>query len=722
MTTARTDLERALCERFGHEAFRPGQQAVVEAVLRGDDVVAVMPTGGGKSLCYQLPALLLDGITIVVSPLIALMKDQVDALQDLGHEATFVNSTLDASEQRARLRACAAGHFRLLYVAPERLGNARFLESIDEMRVVRLAIDEAHCISSWGHDFRPDYMRLGELRERVGSPPTAAFTATATKDVREDVVRQLRLANPRVFVAGFERPNLRLLVRRPSGAGEKTAMLDRALAEAGTPAIVYCATRKNVESVAAHLRRRGIAAEAYHGGLGAGERERVQDEFMSGASPVIVATNAFGMGVDKSDTRLVLHWDVPGSVEAYYQEAGRAGRDGLPADCVLLYSPADVHIQRFFLEGGNPEPAVLQAILDRLAEGPATATDLAGWVPTRNPMAVDTALGMLRRAGAIVRQPDPLTGDDVYVAGELPPTGELPVDKAYLEAKRRADDERLRAVCGYAAGSTCRRAYILCYFGSDEARDRCDACDRCLGIGRPAARELDETERRAVRIALSGVARVNDRYGRSRIAQFLAGSKSREVVDAALDQLPTYGKLSHVPVRAIGDLLEALADQGLLRRRLLDGPGSGAILALTEEGRRVMRDDPPLSLAIPRIAADAAAAPPAPRRKKRDDDGRAKAALASGGDPRLIERLRAWRLGEALSRKVPAFTILHDSTLFAIAAARPATDADLLAVAGMGPSRLERHGAELLRIVREANGASPPAVETAAAAQPPGPA
>jgi ATP-dependent DNA helicase RecQ len=210
-----TDTRRALSERFGHAAFRPGQEDVVLAVLKGEDVVAVMPTGGGKSLCYQLPALLLDGVTLVVSPLIALMKDQVDALQALGHDATFVNSSLDQAEQRERLRQAAAGRWKLLYVAPERLGSARFLESAASMKVARLAVDEAHCISQWGHDFRPDYARLGELKNLVGDPPTAAFTATATLEVREDVVRQLRLANPRVFVAGFERPNLRLIVRRP---------------------------------------------------------------------------------------------------------------------------------------------------------------------------------------------------------------------------------------------------------------------------------------------------------------------------------------------------------------------------------------------------------------------------------------------------------------------------------------------------------------------------
>jgi len=688
------DVRRALRERFGHEAFRPGQQAVVEAVLAGEDVVAVMPTGGGKSLCYQLPALLLDGVTIVVSPLIALMKDQVDALVELGHDATFVNSSLDLAEQRERLRATAAGRWKLLYVAPERLSSARFLEAVASMKVARLAVDEAHCISQWGHDFRPDYARLGEMRALLGNPPTAAFTATATKEVREDVVRQLRLATPHVFVAGFERPNLRLVVKRPGSVAEKFEMLDAALAASDGAAIVYAATRKNVERIADHLKSKRARAAAYHGGLDAAERERVQDAFMSDESSVIVATNAFGMGVDKKDIRLVVHYDLPGSVEAYYQEAGRAGRDGRPADCVLLYNYADVRIQRFFLDGANPEPSLFAAILDRLRAGAVGLSGLSS--TTKNPMAVETALGMLRRAGAVVRDVDVETGEELHAIGELPEDGAPPIDFEHLAAKRAGDEERLHSICAYAAGSTCRRAYVLRYFGSDEARERCEACDRCQGLGAAAARDLDERERKIVRIALSGVARVNDRYGRSRIAQFLVGKKSREVTDAGLDQLPTFGKLSDLPLRAVGDLLEALADEGLLRRRSLDGPGSGSVLSLSEDGRRVMIEDPPLKLAAPDFlrSPSAAAAGKSSRAKKA-----AAVASTSPADAALAKRLRTWRLVEAKKRGIPAYAVFHDSTLEALAAMRPRTEAELLVVPGIGPGRAARYGTELLQVL-----------------------
>lgn len=684
------DLTTALRETFGHEAFRPGQEEVVRAVLEGRDVLAIMPTGGGKSLCYQLPALLSDGLTLVVSPLIALMKDQVDALVANGHPATFLNSTLDPDEQARRLRGCLEGEYRLLYVAPERLGSARFLDLVQRMQVDRLAIDEAHCISQWGHDFRPDYLRMGELRTLLGMPPTAAFTATATADVRSDVQRQLELSEPRVFVAGFERPNLRLVVRRPGTVAEKFDLLDEALEEAGHPAIVYAATRKHVTEIARHLQSRGLAAAAYHAGLDSEERSRVQERFMQGGLEAIAATNAFGMGVDKADIRLVVHYDLPGSVESYYQEAGRAGRDGAPAQCWLLYNYADVRIQRFFLDGSNPSAGVYRAVLERLEHGPASAAEIKQWSGESNPMSVDTAIGALRRAGSIVRLPDPEIGDDLL---QLVPDVPFELDERALRMKREADESRLRDMCAYAAGATCRRAYVLRYFGSETIPERCEGCDRCLGIGAPPTRELSLEERRVVRIALSGVARNDDRYGRSRLSQFLYGSKAAPILDAGLDRQPTHGMLSNLSVRVIGDLLEALADADLLHRRHLDGPGSGAILSLTPEGKRVMLEDPPLSLPIRDLFRT-------PRGRSRGGR-KQRAEIPDDADPELVERLREWRRERATELARPAYTVFNDATLHALAALRPQTTAELIVVPGIGPSRLEAYGEEVLAILAD---------------------
>jgi ATP-dependent DNA helicase RecQ len=321
-------------------------------------------------------------------------------------------------------------------------------------------------------------------------------------------------------------------------------------------------------------------------------------------------------------------------------------------------------------------------------------------------MAVETAVGLLRRAGAIVRTVDPDTGEERLVAGEVPATGEPPIDEAALVEKRRADEERLRAICAYATSAVCRRAYILRYFGSEEAREGCGACDRCEPSARPASKPLSDEERTVVRIALSAVARANDRFGRSRLAHFLAGSRTKEVTDAGLDRLPTHGKLSHLPLRAIGDLLEALADQGLLVRRSLDGPGSGAVLSLSDEGRRVMVEDPPLSLALPLLA-------PAPRGKRRATTPRRppaalvpREAAAAVADPAISERLRAWRLDVARSSRVPPYVVFPDTTLAALAVARPTDAASLSRVPGIGPARLERWGGEILRVVRGEDGAS----------------
>lgn len=356
-----------LLPRFGLTDFRPGQREVIETVLAGQDCLCVMPTGGGKSLCYQLPALAQPGVTLVVSPLIALMKDQVDQLQARGVSATFINSTLDPAEQYARLQALAAGQYPLVYVVPERFRSPRFLEAVRAAKLNLLAVDEAHCISQWGHDFRPDYARLGRFRAMLGMPPTIALTATATEAVREDIVEQLKLRAPRVFITGFVRPNLRYEVQLPYGKGRKERILEDFLHTMPGSGIIYASSRKRCEEVAETIgQATGRSAVVYHAGLPPDERRLAQDRFMSGQCEIVVATTAFGMGIDKPDVRFVVHYNLPGTLEGYYQEAGRAGRDGLPSRCLLLYSYGDRKIQEFFIESAYPAREVVQQVYDHL--------------------------------------------------------------------------------------------------------------------------------------------------------------------------------------------------------------------------------------------------------------------------------------------------------------------------------------------------------------------
>ena len=363
--------------RFGLEKFRPGQRDVIAAVLAGKDCLCIMPTGGGKSLCYQLPAIARDGLTLVVSPLIALMKDQVDALNAVGISATYINSTVAPAEQAERIRQMSAGRFHLVYVAPERFRSGRFLDALRGARPWLFAVDEAHCISEWGHDFRHDYARLGEFRRRIGNPQTIALTATATADVREDIVAQLELNSPMAFVAGFARENLHYEAMTVRNDAEKSRRLATFLKQTPGSGILYCATRKRCEELASEVRasQRGRVT-VYHGGMETEDRRKAQEDFLSGRSEIVVATNAFGMGIDKADVRFVVHYNLPGSLESYYQEAGRAGRDGLDSKCLLMYNPADRFIQEYFIESNNPSPEVIADVYDFLCEQEADPIEL----------------------------------------------------------------------------------------------------------------------------------------------------------------------------------------------------------------------------------------------------------------------------------------------------------------------------------------------------------
>jgi ATP-dependent DNA helicase RecQ len=406
LATARATLT----QYFGYADFRPGQTEAIRQVLSRRDVLVVLPTGGGKSLCYQVPALVQGGLTVVLSPLISLMQDQVDALTRREIPATYLNSTLSPNEVNARWARVERGEIRLLYLAPERFEGGRTADRLARAGVRLLAVDEAHCISEWGHDFRPSYRRVSTIRDAIGGPPTLALTATATPEVRQDVVAQLRLRNAAVIVAGFDRVNLTYRVRpAPDQAAKDEGVATALRAMTSGVAVVYASTRREVERVAHALRRKKVKAQAYHAGLEDRERARVQDGFMNESFRAIVATSAFGMGIDKPNVRLVVHHAMPGTLEAYYQEAGRAGRDGNPASCLLLHAHPDRFTHEFFIRTSHPERAHVEAVWTRLraiaaADGSirATADDIAAGIPKGNLRVVERALRLFVDAGALL--------------------------------------------------------------------------------------------------------------------------------------------------------------------------------------------------------------------------------------------------------------------------------------------------------------------------------
>jgi ATP-dependent DNA helicase RecQ len=491
------EARRALRERLALASFRGPQEHVIEAVLRGRDVLLTMPTGAGKSLCYQLPALVLDGLTLVVSPLIALMQDQVDALKRKGVRAEFVNSSLDAGERRARLDAAVRGELEMLYVTPERFRSADFVAALPQLRIVRMAVDEAHCVSQWGHDFRPDYSRLGEYRERAGNPPTIALTATATPRVADDIVKLLRLRDPIVVRTGIERPELFLAATRVSFAEEKLPLLaERVLAIDG-PGIVYSALIRDLEALHEELKRSGISTLVYHGKLSMQERRRMQARFMDSRRDVVLATNAFGMGVDKEDIRFVLHAQIPRTLEAWTQEVGRAGRDGRAAWCELFYFEEDLAIQHGFVEWANPSREYLLGVYETLC----------GWgervqakelddlrdellVKNRADNRVSICLKWLEVLGITEGS---FESHDLRIARELDPA-ELPESVGSVE-KRRGDLEGLLAMARFAGtAEECRRATISRHFGLEAPASPCGACDACTDGARWRAAHLAPRE------------------------------------------------------------------------------------------------------------------------------------------------------------------------------------------------------------------------------------
>jgi ATP-dependent DNA helicase RecQ len=596
MTSALTLLN----DIFGYPAFRGQQAEIIDRVAGGGDVLVLMPTGGGKSLCYQIPALLRPGTAIVVSPLIALMHDQVAALQEAGVRAACIHSGQDAIEADRAERSFAKGELDLVYVSPERLLSPHFawlLSQAERRGFALFAIDEAHCVSQWGHDFRPEYLKLGFLHERWPEVPRIALTATADETTRREILANLHLENARVFIASFDRPNIRYQIVEKANARAQLLAFLRA-EHADEAGIVYCLSRRKVEETAAFLTASGIRALPYHAGMDTPDRERNQTAFLREDGVVMVATIAFGMGIDKPDVRFVAHLDLPKSIEGYYQETGRAGRDGLPADAWMAYGLADVVQQR-------------RMIVESQAD----------------------------------------------------------------ERHKRVASAKLDALLGLCETSACRRQRLLAYFGEDSGP--CGNCDTCL----EPPQTWDGTE--AVRKALSCVYRTGQRFGAGHVIDVLMGRDDERVRQWGHDKLSTYGIGADIAEKEWRGIFRQMVALGLLA---VDH-AHGALL-LTAASRPVLKGEQSVPL---RRAPEKKKAAPAKSRK-------VDAELTPEEHARF-ERLRAWRAATAKEHGVPAYVILHDTTLLELARTRPQSLEAMRRVSGIGARKLENFGETLLGLL-----------------------
>ena len=682
----------ALKEYFGFSKFLDGQEEVISEIVAGRDGLVVMPTGGGKSLCFQIPALCFPGVTLVVSPLIALMKDQVDALQARGIGATLINSTLSWPEQKERLDGMRQGEYKLVYVAPERFRAESFLRALEGVEVSLFAIDEAHCLSQWGHDFRPDYMRLGKALEKIGRPQCVALTATATPIVRQDILTVLGLREPFERVSGFSRPNLSLTIT----AVDKTAQKDeriKAVIGAHKTGIIYCATRKKVDLVSETLASWGVNCVSYHGGMTDEERAKAQEIFISKKVDIAVATNAFGMGIDRGDVRFVIHYEIPGSVEAYYQEAGRAGRDGEAAVCELLFNYADTRTQEFFIDGANPSPVTVRQIYQYLlndADGNhevfRTLEEMADHADVKNSMAVGSALGILVR-GRFIERFD-VKGKRMRGTRLLQPnllTRDLVLDEEAMENKDARDREKLRSMVEMCYARTCRQQWILNYFGEENA-GTCGNCDVCRERSAGDFRKPTAEEKLVIQKALAGVARMSQRnssgwegrYGRGRIIQMLSGSKSQDILNNRLDQLTTYGILSDKTTGYLNALFRSMAEESLV----ITQAGEYPLMTLSERGEAVMKGEVEFELRWP------------------DEVAKPQGLEERDFDPQLFSMLKDLRFKISKRAGVPPYVVFSNKILESLTKYMPTSTEQALEISGIGEGKAGSYLPAFLEMIR----------------------
>ena len=631
----------ALNRYFGYDSFRPGQSGIVSAILTGRDVLGVMPTGAGKSICYQIPAAILPGVAIVISPLISLMRDQVDALNDVGLPAAFINTTQTPDEQDLVFAQALSGQIKLLYAAPERLETERFRNFAVRVPISLVAVDEAHCVSQWGQDFRSSYLGIGEFIAGLPTRPTvAAFTATATERVRRDIVSILGLHTPSITVTGFDRPNLYFDVISMPRKGKASWVASYIASHPDESGIVYCATRKETEALAeslnsavAELRAAGGAdvsdigtiAVAYHGGMSADTREKAQRDFVTDRVPVVVATNAFGMGIDKSNVRFVIHHNMPESIEAYYQEAGRAGRDGEPSRCTLLWNESDIVTRRRLL-------------------------------------------------------------DSDYENERLTPEEQ--------EAVRASKRRLLDAMVGYCRTTDCLHAYMTRYFG-ETAGAAAKTDGKCVGGCANCEHTFETIDVTDIARAISRcVHDVNQHVGSGKIVKVLRGSKAQDLSYLNPESLPSFGMLDEVPEARIRDVLSQMATDGFLT--IAEGR-----LPIVGFGPRAAETvAPEFHYDIKKIKrADARA-----RRTPDVSTPAVGSYVPDGGDEALFQKLRALRLDIARELGKPPYIVFSDKTLRDMVRVKPITDDQFLAVNGVGESKLKQYGERFMAAIREDSG------------------
>jgi len=705
-------LPDALHQYFGFQEYRPLQREAIEASLNGADVLVVMPTGAGKSLCFQLPAALSDGLTLVVSPLVALMRDQVEALQarpEFSKIGVAALSSLQSSvEQSMILDDLEAGQLRLLYVSPERFRSAAFRNVLDRIRLARFVVDEAHCISEWGHDFRPDYLQLKSIVESLGRPPLVAVTATATLRVQESIIRNLGMRQPQTFIGGFNRPNLHYAVHRCKNDAQRQEMLARALPKLcakGGSGLIYAATRKQCEEVAEVAARalapQGIRAAAYHAGLGADARLELQRAWQSGEIAVLAATNAFGMGIDKADVRFVVHYVHPESLESYYQEAGRAGRDGRPSRCVILYHFADRRLREWFIDNDSLTAADIQTALQlicRIASEDTAIINLDQWKEKLNWTSVKTrlAIGELERAGLVERAGETAEQWILRVLQQKFSPGVLSQIETDLNRQREERLRRLQEMVNYCKTTSCRRRMTLAYFGDaqENATKSTFCCDNCSNPPPPPVvhQPLSKVPMPSsiaghdIYSVLEGLDALWPTVGKARLIKLLRGSKAKDVERFRNDECPLFGIFETASSAAVEAFLLELIENGLMHQ---GGEDEYFVCSITEKGRAAWQDKTPVNVLLPGKAHQVKTA----AASYEDPD------LSEGGKV-LLEALRKWRWEQARTENIAAYMVLSNRSLHELACVQPYNENALTQIHGIGGVKLEKYGKALIELIK----------------------